>query len=56
MSGKTIASLQAVIGADVSGFERGASQVRSTMGGLKSEMQKLGGSFPGDKLGADFQQ
>ena len=56
MSGKTIASLQAVIGADVSGFERGASQVRSTLGNLKNDMQKLGGSFPGDKLGADFQQ
>lgn len=58
MSGKTIASLQAVIGADVSAFERGASQVKSTLGSLSGDMKKLNqsaGMFPGDKLGADFQ-
>jgi TP901 family phage tail tape measure protein len=42
-----LASLRAVVGADISGFQRGMETVRGEMGGVGSQMQQLGGQISG---------
>ena len=45
MSGKTIASLTATVGADVAGFERGMSTVKSSLTDVKNQMTSTGGTM-----------